>query len=51
MIVWFFIHSIVKRAEAITLVDSEAMENFMNLTYAKWLQLPIKKNGHTQETL
>ena len=39
----FFVHSIAKRAEAVTLVDSEATENFMNLTYAKWLQLPIKK--------
>ena len=41
--VQFFVHSIAKRAEAIALVDSEATENFMNLTYAKWLQLPIKK--------
>ena len=41
--VQFFIHSIAKKAEAIALVDSEAMENFMNLTYAKWLRLSIKK--------
>jgi hypothetical protein len=33
----------VKRAKIITLVDSGATENFMNLTYAKWLCLPIKK--------
>ena len=43
MTVWFFVHSIAKRAEAIALVDSGATENFMNLTYAKWLRLPIKK--------
>ena len=43
MTVWFFIHSITKRAEAVVLVDSRAMENFMNLTYAKWLRLSIKK--------
>jgi hypothetical protein len=24
-------------------VDSGTTENFLNLTYAKWLQLPIKK--------
>ena len=43
MTVRFFIHSIAKRAEAIALVDSGATKNFMNLTYAKWLRLPIKK--------
>jgi hypothetical protein len=43
MTIRFFIHSIAKRAEAIALVDSGATENFMNLTYAKWLCLPIKK--------
>src|SRR6266849_66580 len=36
-------HSIAKRAEIIALVDSGATENFINLTYAKWLRLPIKK--------
>ena len=36
------IHTIAKRAEAIALLDSGATENFMNLTYAKWLRLPIK---------
>jgi len=34
---------IAKRAEITALVDSGATENFMNLTYAKWLRLPIKK--------
>ena len=43
MTVWFFIHSIAKRAEAIALVDSGATENFMNLIYAKWLRLSIKR--------
>ena len=43
MTVRFFVHSIAKRAEAIALVDSGATENFMNLTYAKWLRLPIKR--------
>jgi hypothetical protein len=38
-----FIHSRSKRAEAITLLDSGAMENFMNLEYAKYLQMPIKR--------
>ena len=42
MTVRFFVHSIVKRAKAITLVDLGATENFMNLTYTQWLQLPIK---------
>jgi hypothetical protein len=43
MTVWCYIHSIAKRAEVTTLVDSGATKNFMNLTYAKWLRLPIKK--------
>jgi hypothetical protein len=32
----------VKRAKIIALIDSGATENFLNLSYAKWLQLPIK---------
>jgi hypothetical protein len=43
MTIQFFIHSIAKRAEAIALIDLGATENFMNLTYAKWLCLLIKK--------
>src|SRR5258708_1880316 len=43
MTVRFFIHLIAKRAEAIVLLDSGATENFMNLSYAKWLRLPIKQ--------
>ena len=41
MTIRFYIHTIAKRAEAIALVDSGATENFMNLTYARWLKLPI----------
>jgi len=41
MTVQIYTHSIAKRAEAIALVDSGATENFMNLSYAKWLKLPI----------
>ena len=42
MTIRFFIHSIAKRAEALALVDSGATKNFMNLSYARWLKLPIK---------
>jgi hypothetical protein len=43
------VHSIAKRAKITTLVDSGATENFMNLTYAKWLHLPIKKLPNPQK--
>jgi hypothetical protein len=43
MTVCFYTHSIAKRAKGWALVDSGATENFMNLGYAKWLRLPIKK--------
>jgi hypothetical protein len=43
MTVQCYLHSIAKRAKVVSLVDSGATENFLNLTYAKWLQLPIKK--------
>jgi hypothetical protein len=42
MTVCTFIHLRSKRAEAVALLDSGAMENFMNLEYAKYLQLPIR---------
>ena len=42
MTIHFYVHSITKRAEAVALLDSGATENFMNLSYARWLQLPIK---------
>jgi len=47
----FFVHSIAKRAKAIALVDSGATENFMNLTYAKWLQLSIKQMEEPRKLL
>ena len=47
----FFVHSIAKRAEVIVLVNSGATENFMNLTYAKWLQLPIKQMKEPRKLL
>ncbi len=43
MTVHVFIHSNSKRAETISLLDSGATENFLNLDYVKWLKLPIKK--------
>ena len=43
MTIRFYIHSIAKQAESIALLDSGATENFMNLSYAKWLRLPIKQ--------
>ena len=43
MTVCFFIHSVAKRAEATALLDLGATENFMNLSYTKWLKLPIKE--------
>jgi hypothetical protein len=42
MTVHFFIHTKLKRAEALALVDSGATENFMNLDYARYLCLPIQ---------
>jgi hypothetical protein len=42
MTICTFIHSKSKRAETIALLDSGATENFMNLEYAKYLQLPIQ---------
>jgi hypothetical protein len=44
-----FIHSSRKRAEAIALVDSGATENFMNLNYARWLGLSIKRLEHPRQ--
>jgi hypothetical protein len=43
MTVRTFIHSKSKRAKAVALLDSGATENFMNLQYAKYLRLPIKR--------
>ena len=38
-----FLHMRSKRAEAIALLDSGATENFMNLDYARYLQVPIQR--------
>jgi len=43
MTVQVFIHSIARRAETVSLLDSSATENFLNLEYTKWLCLLIKK--------
>ena len=43
MTIQFYVHSIAKRAEFIALLDLKAIENFINLAYAKWLYLPIKQ--------
>jgi hypothetical protein len=38
-----YLHSRSKRTEALALIDSGATENFINLDYAKYLHLPIKR--------
>ena len=43
MTVHVFIHLNAKRAETVSLLDLGATENFLNLNYAKWLKLPIKR--------
>jgi len=43
MTIHFFIHLKLKRAESVALVDLEAIKNFINLQYAKYLQLLIKQ--------
>jgi len=37
-----YIHAAYRRTKTTALLDSGATENFMNLTYAKWLKLPFK---------
>ncbi len=49
MTVCIFIHSAAKRAETVSLLDSGATENFLNLKYAKWLHLPIKSMPHPRK--
>ena len=49
MTVRFFIHLKLKRAKAITLVDSSVTENLMNLHHAKYLQLPIRHLNKPQK--
>jgi Retroviral aspartyl protease len=43
MTICTFLHSRLKRADAIALLDSGATENFMNLEYAKYLHMPIQR--------
>ena len=43
MTLHLYLHTAWKRAEAVALVDSGAMENFLNLSYARWLGLPVKQ--------
>jgi len=38
-----YIYLSPKRVESTALLDLGATENFMNLDYAKWLNLPIKR--------
>jgi len=38
-----YIHLLPKRVESAALLNLGATENFMNLDYAKWLNLPIKR--------
>ncbi len=49
MTVHVFIHLIAKRAKTTSLLNSGATENFLNLKYAKWLHLPIKKMLHPRK--
>jgi hypothetical protein len=49
MTVRSYLHSCAKRAEATTLLDSGATENFINLQYARWLKLPIKQLEHPRK--
>jgi hypothetical protein len=43
MTVHFFMHTKLKRAKALALVDSGATKNFMNLGYPQYLRLPIQR--------
>ncbi len=43
MTVRVFIHLNSKRAKTVSLLDSGATKNFLNLDYARWLKLPIKR--------
>ena len=43
MTICTYLQTKAKRTDATALLDSGATENFMNLSYAKWLRLPIKR--------
>ena len=49
MTVRFYAHLIAKRVEAVALVDSGATENFINLSYVRWLKLPIQQLPQPQK--
>ncbi len=49
MTVRVFIHLNAKRAKTISLLNSGAMENFLNIDYTKWLKLPIKRLPYTRK--
>ena len=42
MMLHVFIHLRLKRAKTIALLDSEAMENFMNIQYTQKMNMPIQ---------
>jgi hypothetical protein len=46
-----YMHSKSKRAKLVALVDLGATENFMNLQYVEYLQLPIKRLPEPQRLL
>jgi len=46
-----YIHAAHRRTEAPALLDSGATENFMSLTYTKWLKLPFKRLPHERSLL
>src|SRR5712671_5720228 len=46
-----YVHAAHRRTEVPTLLDSGATENFMNLTYAKWLKLPFKRLPYERSLL
>jgi len=51
MTVRTYVHTIAKRAEMVALLDSGATENFLNLTYAQWLKIPIKRLANPRTLL
>ena len=43
MMLHVYMHSRLKRAETVALLDSGATENFINISYAQRLNLPIQR--------
>jgi len=46
-----YVHAAHRRMEAPALLDLGATENFMSLTYAKWLKLPFKRMPYERPLL